>query len=141
LGGRVDTLVGYRICCFWRLAEFSSTEYASTYPDRFCPGIPSSLGIAYRDLKGENVLVFDDDTVKLADFGWAIQLSDENYHRGTLCGTPDFVPPEMIQGNELCLHNARHVDQWSLWILTWELLEQGEHISSRNIKRRCIAMK
>jgi serine/threonine protein kinase len=96
----------------------------------------ASLGIAYRDLKGENVLVFDDDTVKLADFGWAIQLSDENYHRATLCGTPEFVPPEMIQGNELCLYDARHVDQWSLGILTWELLEPRGlfHMTSATIQ-------
>jgi serine/threonine protein kinase len=79
----------------------------------------ASRGIAHRDLKGENILVFDEDTVKLADFGWAIQLLDENYNRGTLCGTPEFVPPEMIKGT----YDARHVDQWGLGILTWELLE------------------
>ena len=79
----------------------------------------ASRGIAHRDLKGENILVFDEDTVKLADFGWAIQLFDENYNRVTLCGTPEFVPPEMIKG----MYDARHVDQWGLGILTWELLE------------------
>ena len=77
--------------------------------------------IAHRDIKGENVLVYEHDVVKLADFGWAIQLSDGDYQRSTLCGTPEFVSPEMIVGRGS--YDARHVDQWSLGVFTWELMQ------------------
>ena len=38
--------------------------------------------------------------------------------RTTLCGTLDYLPPEMIEGN----HHDENVDLWSLGILCYELL-------------------
>lgn len=38
--------------------------------------------------------------------------------RRTLCGTLDYLPPEMVEGRE----HDRHVDHWSLGVLTYEFL-------------------
>ena len=60
-------------------------------------------GIAHRDIKPENLLLMDevDDTkLKLADFGFARQFDreDSDASMRTKCGTPAFVPPELVLG-------------------------------------------
>jgi protein kinase A/protein kinase X len=50
--------------------------------------------IAYRDLKPENILIDKDGHVKLTDFGFAKYITDASY---TLCGTPEYLAPEIIQ--------------------------------------------
>lgn len=55
-------------------------------------------------------------TIKIADFGWSIHAPDNR--RETLCGTLDYLPPEMVENKE---HNNK-VDIWSLGILCYEFL-------------------
>ena len=55
-------------------------------------------------------------TIKIADFGWSIHAPQNK--RETLCGTLDYLPPEMVVENS---HDNR-VDIWSLGILTYEFL-------------------
>lgn len=69
--------------------------------------------IIHRDLKPENLL-WHDGTIKLSDFGWSIQDKRE---RETLCGTIDYLPPEMVYGQQY----DNGVDLWSLGVLTYEL--------------------
>ncbi|KAK7743923.1 cytochrome c oxidase subunit 1 [Cytospora paraplurivora] len=73
-------------------------------------------GVAYRDLKPENLLLDAEGHIKLVDFGFAKRLgSTETY---TLCGTPEYLAPEVI-------HNKGHttaVDWWALGILIYEFL-------------------
>ncbi|KAJ5322699.1 hypothetical protein N7452_010988 [Penicillium brevicompactum] len=73
-------------------------------------------GIAYRDLKPENILLDADGHLKLVDFGFAKQV--DNRETYTLCGTPEYLAPEVIQ-------NSGHglaVDWWALGILIYEFL-------------------
>ncbi|KAJ6097754.1 hypothetical protein N7499_002128 [Penicillium canescens] len=73
-------------------------------------------GIAYRDLKPENILLDADGHIKLVDFGFAKQV--DNRETYTLCGTPEYLAPEVI-------HNSGHglaVDWWALGILIYEFL-------------------
>jgi len=53
-----------------------------------------SLGIAHRDLKPENILVHE-GRIKITDFGLA-KLSENKSYMKTLCGTPQYVAPEII---------------------------------------------
>jgi len=72
-------------------------------------------GVIHRDIKPENLLnAFG--TIKICDFGWSVY--DPNNKRTTLCGTPDYVPPEML----LQKNYDKNVDIWSLGILMYELL-------------------
>ena len=52
-------------------------------------------GVAYRDLKPENVLIGSDGHIRLTDFGFAKKIEDRSY---TLCGTPEYLAPEIIMG-------------------------------------------
>lgn len=53
-------------------------------------------------------------TVKLADFGWSIH-SDRR--RDTLCGTLDYLAPEMVKGST---HDSS-IDIWEVGVLAYEL--------------------
>lgn len=55
-----------------------------------------SKNVIHRDIKPENLLN-SFGTIKICDFGWAVYAPDSQ--RETFCGTPDYVPPEMIKGD------------------------------------------
>jgi DNA-binding helix-hairpin-helix protein with protein kinase domain len=78
------------------------------------------LGIVHRDLKPENVLIAVDDTPPLTDFGMArLEWNDARLTQGgTLFGSPAYMSPEAVRGEEL---EARS-DIWSLGVLLYELL-------------------
>tara|TARA_R110002050_G_scaffold84923_1_gene181221 strand:- start:399 stop:806 length:408 start_codon:yes stop_codon:yes gene_type:complete len=57
-----------------------------------------------------------DGDIKIADFGWSVHAPQDR--RKTLCGTLDYLAPEMVRRQP---HDAA-VDNWSLGILTYELL-------------------
>ena len=53
----------------------------------------------HRDLKLSNILITEaiPRTLKIIDFGLAVQLHDFDEERQTLCGTPNYISPEVIQ--------------------------------------------
>ena len=71
--------------------------------------------VIHRDIKPENLLS-DDGVLKISDFGWSIHAPSAK--RSTLCGTLDYLPPEMVRQKA----HDRAVDLWSLGILCFELL-------------------
>jgi protein kinase A len=57
-------------------------------------------GVAYRDLKPENILIDSEGHLKLVDFGFAKKI--ENRETYTLCGTPEYLAPEVIRNTGMC---------------------------------------
>jgi serine/threonine protein kinase len=72
-----------------------------------------SKHIIHRDIKPENLLN-SLGTIKIADFGWSIHAPSAR--RKTLCGTLDYLPPEMVDRKD---HDDR-VDIWCLGVLCYE---------------------
>ncbi len=51
--------------------------------------------VIHRDIKPENLLLGAFGELKIADFGWSVHAP--SLKRQTLCGTLDYLPPEMVQ--------------------------------------------
>ena len=54
--------------------------------------------------------------LKIADFGWSVHAPSSR--RNTLCGTLDYLPPEMVENKT---HDEK-VDLWGLGVLCYEFL-------------------
>jgi len=86
--------------------------------------------IMYRDLKPENMLVDAKGYLKLIDFGFA------KFERGqalTLCGTPEYMAPEIILGRQYDIS----VDWWAFGVLVYECLAGVSPFAARDQKVTC----
>lgn len=71
-------------------------------------------GVIHRDIKLENILVFESLNFKISDFGLSIQSE----YSDNLCGTLECMSPEMIQKKRY----SYDTDIWSLGVLLYELI-------------------
>ncbi|XP_062432363.1 ribosomal protein S6 kinase alpha-5 isoform X1 [Rhea pennata] len=102
------------------------------------------LGIIYRDIKLENILLDSDGHVVLTDFGLSKEfLNDENERAYSFCGTIEYMAPDIVKGGDTGHDKA--VDWWSVGVLMYELLTgaspftvDGEKNSQAEISRRIL---
>uniref|UniRef100_A0AAZ3RXQ4 Ribosomal protein S6 kinase n=1 Tax=Oncorhynchus tshawytscha TaxID=74940 RepID=A0AAZ3RXQ4_ONCTS len=80
------------------------------------------LGIVYRDLKLENILMDSSGHIVLTDFGLSKEF-DELERAYSVCGTIEYMAPEIAAGGEAGHDMA--VDWWSLGVLMYELMTGG----------------
>jgi serum/glucocorticoid-regulated kinase 2 len=74
-------------------------------------------GFIYRDLRLENILIDENGYIKIAEFGIAKKLKD-NERTFTFCGAPEYISPEIILG----VGHNKSTDWWSLGIAIYEML-------------------
>src|SRR5208282_2003370 len=75
-------------------------------------------GIVHRDIKPANIMVHEDGTAKVTDFGVAKIVSQELTRAGTIMGTPSYMSPEQVQGSPV----SGRSDQFSLAVIAYEIL-------------------
>ena len=106
------------------------------------------IGIIYRDLKLENVMLDQEGHVILTDFGLSKEFEENDPMRRTnsYCGTIEYMAPEVVKRREEGYTYT--ADWWSLGVLTFELLTgcspftvEGAKNSSREIAERILTKK
>ena len=74
--------------------------------------------VIYRDLKPENILMDTEGHIKISDFGLAKILSNPKDKAYTLCGTLQYLAPELLKNKGY----DKSVDWWSLGIIFYQML-------------------
>lgn len=97
-----------------RFSEERAANYIAQIADalKYC----HMRKVIHRDIKPENLLIGAKGEIKIADFGWSVHAPSSR--RTTLCGTLDYLSPEMVQGKT----HSEKVDLWSLGVLCYEFL-------------------
>ncbi|KAK0409624.1 hypothetical protein QR680_004656 [Steinernema hermaphroditum] len=76
------------------------------------------LKIIHRDLKLGNLFLNKDMKVKIGDFGLATRVEFDGERKKTLCGTPNYIAPEMLNKKG----HSYEVDIWALGCIMYTLL-------------------
>jgi polo-like kinase 1 len=75
--------------------------------------------VIHRDLKLGNLFLNEKMELKLGDFGLATKLEFEGEKKRTICGTPNYIAPEILDGK---MGHSYEVDIWSLGVIIYTLL-------------------
>ncbi|KAI0744311.1 Pkinase-domain-containing protein [Daedaleopsis nitida] len=95
-----------------------------------------SQGIAHRDLKPENVLLTDDSPpiVKVADFGLAKAIDSMTMLR-TMCGTPIYLAPEVVNQGPNNEGYDQVVDSWSVGVIVFSMLTMSTPFGQDDVQK------
>ena len=87
--------------------------------------------IVHRDLKLGNLFLTDKMQVKLGDFGLAAKLEFNGEKKRTICGTPNYIAPEVLDGK---IGHSKEVDIWSLGVIIYTLLVGKPPFETSDVK-------
>ena len=74
--------------------------------------------VIHRDLKLGNLFLNEKMEIKLGDFGLATKIEFEGEKKKTICGTPNYIAPEILEGK---VGHSYEVDIWSLGVILYTL--------------------
>ena len=74
--------------------------------------------IAHRDIKLENILIDNNNVIKIIDFGFGL-YSPKDEIQTYFCGTPNYMPPEIAWKRG---YKGGNADLWSLGVLLYKML-------------------
>lgn len=86
--------------------------------------------VIHRDLKLGNLFINDNMEIKVGDFGLATRLSHEGERKKTVCGTPNYIAPEIL----LKKGHSFEVDIWSIGCIMYTLLVGSPPFETSSLK-------
>lgn len=100
--------------------------------------------VIHRDLKLGNLFLDRNLNVKVGDLGLATRLEYPEEKRKTICGTPNYIAPEVIQGPKETRGHSFEVDIWSMGVILYTILVGKPPYEAKDVKatyQRIIANK
>lgn len=87
--------------------------------------------VIHRDLKLGNFFLSDKMEIKIGDFGLATKLEFDGERKRTICGTPNYIAPEVLDGKQ---GHSYEVDVWSLGVIAYTLLVGKPPFETSDVK-------
>lgn len=90
--------------------------------------------VIHRDLKLGNLFLDRNINIKVGDFGLATKLESPDEKRKTICGTPNYIAPEVIQGDKATRGHSFEVDIWSMGVILFTILVGKPPYEAKDVK-------
>jgi polo-like kinase 1 len=87
--------------------------------------------VIHRDIKLGNIFLSDKMEIKMGDLGLAAKLEFEGERKRTICGTPNYIAPEILEGRN---GHSYEVDIWSFGILMYTMLIGKPPFETNDVK-------
>ena len=87
--------------------------------------------VIHRDLKIGNIFIGENMDVKIGDFGLATKLDFDGEKKRTICGTPNYIAPEVLEGKS---GHSYEVDIWSLGVILYTLIIGKPPFETQDVK-------
>jgi len=87
--------------------------------------------VIHRDLKLGNLFLGRGDEIKMGDFGLACKLQFDGERKRTLCGTPNYIAPEVLEGKN---GHSYEVDMWSIGVVMYTCLVGKPPFETSDVK-------
>ncbi|KTW30765.1 hypothetical protein T552_00477 [Pneumocystis carinii B80] len=91
-----------------------------------------SRKVIHRDLKLGNLFLDENMNIKIGDFGLAALLISDDERKKTICGTPNYIAPEVLFGKQD--GHSFEVDLWAVGIIMYAMLIGKPPFQSKEVK-------
>ncbi|KAJ9610464.1 Cell cycle serine/threonine-protein kinase cdc5/MSD2 [Cladophialophora chaetospira] len=123
------TYVVLQLCPNGSLTEMVKVRACLSLPEvrrymiQICGGVKymHKRSVIHRDLKMGNIFLDAQMNIKIGDFGLAAVMADEHDRRTTLCGTPNYIAPEILSKSSTRGHDNK-VDTWAIGVICYAML-------------------
>ena len=123
------TYVVLELCSNGNLTDMVRARSCLSLPEvrrflvQICGGVRymHKRSVIHRDLKMGNIFLDSNMNIKIGDFGLAAVMADEQDRRTTLCGTPNYIAPEILSKSGARGHDNK-VDTWAIGVIAYAML-------------------